>query len=197
MLKSGGEAMLSTDRPVYGCLFCATGKEKSVLESIRLTCSDVRATTARQEKFKTDHGKKTKVTALLLPGYVFFETSAPSDTPLHFPHDGIIRLLTDTDGCWQLYGDDERFVRWLFSYNGLLPFSTAYQEGTRIRVIDGPLKDMEGFIRRIDKRGHSGQITVSFNHRELNVWLAFDLVEKIAPPVALRESRLGADCQDT
>jgi hypothetical protein len=74
-------------------------------------------------------------------------------------------------GIWQLQGEDERFVRWLFQYDGLLGFSKAYKEGDRIRIISGPLKDMEGKIRRVDKRGMSGQVILSFYGKDVPVWL--------------------------
>lgn len=76
-------------------------------------------------------------------------------------------------------GADERFVRWLFRYEGLLSLSQAYREGDRIRIVSGPLKDMEGRIRRIDKRGLSGQVILSFNGRDILIWLEFELVEPI------------------
>lgn len=61
-----------------------------------------------------------------------------------FPMQNVIRVLSVDGGVWQLRDEDERFVQWLFRYNGLLGFSQAYKEGDRIKSISGPLKDMEG-----------------------------------------------------
>ena len=80
---------------------------------------------------------------------------------------------------WQLQGEDERFVKWLFQYDGLLGFSQAYKENDRIRIISGPLKDMEGKIKQVDKRGKSGQVVLSFYGQEISVWLGFELIESI------------------
>lgn len=91
----------------------------------------------------------------------------------------VIRVLYTDNGRWQLQGEDERFVQWLFQYDGLLGFSRAYQEGDHIRIVSGPLKDMEGRIRRVDKRGLSGQVVLSFQGRDIPVWLGFELIDPI------------------
>ena len=68
------------------------------------------------------------------------------------------------------------YGNWLFRYNGLLGFSQAYKEGTQIRITSGPLKDMEGKIKCVDKRGMSGQIILSFHGKDVPVWLGFKLI---------------------
>ena len=98
---------------------------------------------------------------------------------VEFPRQNIIRILSTDDGMWQLQGEDERFVKWLFQYDGLLGFSQAYKENDRIRIISGPLKDMEGKIKQVDKRGKSGQVVLSFYGKEMSVWLGFELIESI------------------
>lgn len=89
----------------------------------------------------------------------------------------MIKILTVDKGTWQLAGQDERFAKWLFKYDGLLNFSKAYREGERIKIVSGPLKDMEGQIKRIDKRGRSGQVILQFGGISTKVWLGFDLIE--------------------
>lgn len=163
----------------YGCLFCKTGKEQSVAEQIQVTCPNVRATTMRQLKYRTCKKVKTQEEAILLPSYVFFEAPSSMEPSIEFPTQNVIRILAMDSGIWQLQGEDERFVRWIFQYDGLLGFSKAYKEGDRIRIISGPLKDMEGKIKRVDKRGMSGQVILSFYGKDIPVWLGFELVKTI------------------
>ena len=190
--RSEGEAMLEPmeKRPsacgddqsqdlAYGCLFCKTGKEQSVAEQIQVTCPNVRATTMRQLKYRTCKKVKTQEEAILLPSYVFFEAPSSMEPSIEFPTQNVIRILAMDSGIWQLQGEDERFVRWIFQYDGLLGFSKAHKEGDRIRIISGPLKDMEGKIKRVDKRGMSGQVILSFYGKDIPVWLGFELVKTI------------------
>lgn len=114
----------------------------------------------------------------MLPGYVFFEAPDDVSAVVRFPRNDILRILAGNDQDWRLTGSDQEFAKWLFSYDGCIRFSTAYQEGDRIRIASGPLKDMEGMISRIDRRGRSGQVTVRFDQREVKLWLGFDLIEK-------------------
>lgn len=160
----------------YGCLFCITGKEQNVVEQIQTVCPDVRATTMRQLKYRTSKKVKTREEALLLPSYIFFEAPSQTKPFIDFPKQNVIRILSTDNGVWQLQGGDKRFAQWLFQYDGLLGFSQAYKEGDQIRIISGPLKDMEGRIKRIDKRGMSGQVVLSFSGREISVWLGFELI---------------------
>ena len=163
----------------YGCLFCMTGKEQSVADQIQATCSNVRATVMRQLKYKTCKKIKTREETILLPSYVFFEAPSSTEPSIEFPTQNIIRILSLDKGVWQLRGEDERFVKWLFRYDGLLGFSQAYKEGDRIRIVSGPLKDMEGKVKRVDKRGRSGQVILSLYGRDIPVWLGFELLNPI------------------
>ena len=163
----------------YGCVFCITGKEQALAEQIQSLCPSVSAITMRRMKYRTYKGSKYREEAVVLPGYVFFSAPTeikPSDC---FPKQDIIRILTSEKWHWQLMGEDEEFARWLFTYDGLLDFSKAYREGERIRILSGPLKDLEGKITRIDKRGCSGQVILNFNGRSIPVWLGFEMVSPI------------------
>lgn len=163
----------------YGCVFCMTGREQEVAASIQRACPDVRATAVFQEKHKSVGGKKSRVRVVIMPGYVFFDAPDEPDIALRLPRVDIIRILKDDDNGWQLAGSDYEFARWLFSYQGCLEFSKAYHEGDRIRILSGPLKDMEGMISRIDRRGRSGQVTVRFNGRDVRLWLGFELIDTV------------------
>ncbi len=134
----------------YGCVFCTTGKERVVAERLQQVCPEVRAVVARQEKHKSHQGKKSKVTVTFLPSYVFFEAAEDFDPYGSLPREHVIRVLRGVGGTWRLAGEDLAFARWLFGYGGVLRFSKACKEGDRIRIISGPLKDMEGRITRMD-----------------------------------------------
>lgn len=163
----------------YGCVFCVTGKEAFTAQRIEQTCGDVRTVVARQLKIKSDHGKKRTEEVILFPGYVFFHTPAGSEIISMFPKDNIYTVLKSESGDWQLYGEDALLVKWLFSYGGLISFSKAYQEGDRIKIISGPLKDLEGQILRIDRRNQSGKVAIPFCNRVINAWLGFEMVKQI------------------
>ena len=149
-----------------GCLFCITGKECLVAMRVQTQYPQIHAVAVRKEKHLTREGRKLRAEAVLLPSYELQD---------------VIRILSMDAGVWQLQGGDEHFARWLLGYDGLLSFSQAHREGDSIRILRGPLKDMEGRIVRVDKRGRSGQVLLNFNGREIAVWLGFELVEEENP----------------
>lgn len=174
-----------SEQRAYGCLFCITGKEIAVAEQLQRFCPGVRAIAARRERYRSFQGKKSREEVVFLPGYVFFEAPVDAQPRVSFPKESVIRLLWADTGRWQLDGEDEYFARWLFAQDGLLNFSKAYKEGEQIRIFAGPLKDMEGHIRRIDRRGRSAQVNLAFNGRSITIWLGFDVID----PVDNRERR--------
>lgn len=109
---------------------------------------------------------------------LFVEVEPGDEAVFRLPKDNLLKLLMLPDSDWRLHGDDECFARWIFSLGGLITISKACQEGDRVKILSGPLKDLEGCILRVDKRNRSGQILLTFNEKTIKAWLGFDLVEK-------------------
>ncbi len=162
---------------LYGCAFCATGKEEAVARSIEVVCPGIRATPVRQIKRKTVGGHTSLVAQIAFPGYVFLEVEPAGESIFRLPRENLKTLLMTPNSGWRLSGDDERYARWIFSQGGLISMSKACMEGGRIRIVSGPLKDLEGHILRIDKRNRNGQIMLTFNNRTLKAWLGFEMIE--------------------
>lgn len=161
----------------YGCLFCVTGKEGHVVSHICESYPDVRTIVAQREKIRKINGCRKKEKELLLPGYVFFEADDDFQPLNCFRMNGVIRVLAEDQNAWQLQGRDRDFAQWLFEWNGLLETSTAYRENDRIRIAEGPLKDLEGQISKIDRHSRRGRVDVDFHGQTFTVWLSFDIVE--------------------
>ena len=173
------EERMSGDK-AYGILFCVTGREEMVARNLREYYGEgCRTLTARMMKRRTQKGRTMEVQQVMFPGYVFVEMDGAEMHHVVSPKsDGLISMLRASDGDWRLYGEDEAFVKWLFAQDGLLAFSKAYQEGDRVRIISGPLKDLEGSIAKVDRRNRSGQVSLRVAGREVKVWLGFELVGK-------------------
>ena len=166
-------------RIVYGCLFCVTGKEQYVAQNIERHVPQIHACAVYQTKRHSLHGKTFLQNELLLPGYVMFQAPEWTDVFNLIPEDDTISILTYSDGDWRLYGTDEEYAKWIFRYDGLISLSKAYKIGDRIQIVDGPLKDMEGLITRIDRRNQSGQVTLTLGGKQRKVWLGFKIIEEL------------------
>ena len=165
-----------SERDYYGCVFCYSTREKTVARALEEQFPEVKATTASQIKHKSEQGRKYTVEHILLPGYVFFRSQAelPAN-PFHMHN--IIRLLKNSEGSWQLMGRDEQFARFVFEYDGVIGLSQARKAGDKVKILSGPLKELEGYIIKVDRRARNGQVEFRFDDRVWKVWLAFELME--------------------
>lgn len=161
-----------------GCIFCMTGKERAVAKTIENQHHGIQARAASQIKRYTKGGITTLQDQIMIPGYVFVKLPTGLDLRDLTKPDDFINVLTYSDGDWRLSGEDEEYVNWVLKYDGSLPLSKAYQVGDQIIIIDGPLKDLEGQIAKVDKRNRCGQVLIIIAGRQQKVWLGFDIVKE-------------------
>lgn len=164
----------------YTCVFCKTGSEQSVAYAIMTLFPGLYATPVRQIKHQSINGIKSHKEHILLPGYVFI--SVPFDIIGVNLYDcgrlpDVYRLLKDGEGHWELQGADEAFAHWIINNKGLIGLSQAYMAGDKVQLLSGPLKEREGNIIKIDRRGRNGLIEFMFDGRARRVWLAFEFTE--------------------
>jgi len=180
-MKLEGEAMSEhkENKRAYGCVFCLTGREEAAKEHIERVSTNARAIIAKKVEQRKKNEAGDPPTEIMYPGYVFFE--APTNETIFLrssKNESIISILTSEKGDWRLYGHDAQFVGWLFAHDGLISFSQAYQEGDRIQIISGILKEVEKSIIRVDKRRQGALVRMTLFGREIETWLRYELVDK-------------------
>ncbi len=165
-------------RMKYGCLFCRTGKEKSLAAEIESEFPEVQAIFAEKLRRRRVGPGKIEEAVPLFPGYLFFRTGANIDARQFVRRQDVFRLLRDSEGIWALRGEDLHIARYLFTQNGVVGFSKAYYEGDRICVTDGLLKAYAGQIIRVNRRSQTAQIALEVGGNRVTVWLGFELIER-------------------
>lgn len=161
---------------VFGCLNCSSGMEERVTEQLKRRFDGLDAFAVRQVHHQSRNGLKKEVIKVMLPGYVFIR--APADMNVFAIRqniNGVIRILT-YDNQWALQGTDLDFAEWVWDHHGLLGLSQVHKLGERVVIKSGPLKDMEGMIRKIDRHNRNGLVCIEFAGRQINVWLAFEYI---------------------
>jgi transcriptional antiterminator NusG len=159
----------------YGCIFCRTGSEAAVVQTLHQAESGVEALVVMQKKLKSEKGKVQEVEQIMLPGYVFFKTEQEALPFLRYPY--VLRVLHGSQEDWALRGSDEQFAKWVFQYNGVIGESKVYKMGDQVKIHSGPLKDWEGQIVKIDRKRRTGQVEVKLDNRVWRIWLTFDWLE--------------------
>jgi len=179
-------------RILHGCFFCKSGKEADVINHFITTFPDGKAISPTRTRIRRVHDTAIEECVPLLPGYVFFQITekepvAPDiiDAILialrqFTKTDSVLKLLRYTDGTWRLLGSDNLFAEMLFKSGGNIGLSTAYfDRGNRIKILDGFLKDYEGFITNVNRRKKTVEVTVNLQGKRIIMWLGYELVDPV------------------
>ena len=175
---------------IYGCVFCQTGKEAALSGVIEETFPHIETLIPKKKRIRRVGRERFEESVILFPGYVFFRMEPDSEAeksksafPAEFKQiyrwSYTYRLLTNVDGDWRLTGADLNMAKKMFEEKGAICFSKAYfDEGNRIRVLEGFLKDYEGDIVRVDRRHCTAEVQVDFQGRKVSMWLGYELIER-------------------
>ena len=159
------------------CVFCETLQENKVELYLKNMGFNVISTFA-ERNIVTD-GKIKNILRSVMPGYVFFEYDGLLDgfcwkeickmPSIYYP-------LKYGDNENRLRGKDLEFVDWLWKNNGIIKISKVIEIGNKIQVIEGPLKDYEGKIIKINKRQKCAAIKLDGEGIEKIIWLSFEYI---------------------
>jgi transcriptional antiterminator NusG len=162
------------DKFVY-CISCKTLLENKV--EMFLKNMGYNVISALAERKIIVNGKIVDELRSVIPGYVFFENDNALDILswreicnveyIYFP-------LKYPDNEKALRGKDLEFVNWLKNNNGIIKISKVIEIGTKIKVMDGPLKDLDGKIIKINKKQKCAAIKLDGEGLNHIIWLSFE-----------------------
>lgn len=89
-----------------------------------------------------------------------------------------------------LTGEDRLFAEWVLQCNGHVGLSKALLVGNKTRIIDGPLKDYEGSIRKIDRHKRRAWVDITIGDEVKSIQMYFEwLTVQDGDLIRLRDSR--------
>ena len=157
------------------CIFCETSQENNVeafLQNIGLN-----VISALVERNVVKNGKSVKEFRSIIPGYVFFENKFEPDWNEICKQKYIYYPLHYTDNDKRLRTNDLHFVKWLKKNNGIIKISKAMEIGKKIKILEGPLKELDGKIVKINKRQKCAGIKLEGEKIKNIIWLSYELIE--------------------
>lgn len=157
------------------CLQCRAGQEGKLTRHFEAMGYAVLAPYAVRGVWRREAHRRER--RRLLPGYLFLTGEKAPERGEIGRLAGAIRVLQYEDGEKALRGDDLAFVAWLRQNDGVIDVSRAYQEGTHIRIVDGPLRYYAGSIVKVDKKRKSVAVKVGVPGEEKLVWCSIELIE--------------------
>jgi transcription termination/antitermination protein NusG len=124
-------------------------------------------------------GKTRTVEAPLFPGYVFlFGESLDSETYWRFRRiPGFHRFLKDNRDIRPIEGSDRELLLHFLNFGEIIKVSRVrFDENSRIVVVDGPMKGLEGRIVKVDRRKNRAKIRLDLYNDSFLVDLGIDIL---------------------
>lgn len=125
--------------------------------------------------------------APIFPSYVFLQSGA-LDPGLYAElkrTPGFVRFLPSNEMLAPLEQKDQGLLSHFLSFGEIVQKSTAiFDENKRIRVISGPLKNLEGLIVRVDRRKGRARVRLEMYEDSFEVDFGFEALDTAAPPPA-------------
>jgi transcription termination/antitermination protein NusG len=133
----------------------------------------------RVKQLRRTEGRWNKVEKLLFPGYVFILSAQPEEVKreLHKVPE-MTHLLQDESMIIPLTDEEAEMLQHLWDNQHVVDTSEGYIIGGKVVVTDGPMKDMEGLIKRIDRHKRIAEIEVELFHRTVSMKLGLEIIEK-------------------
>ena len=135
-------------------------------------------------------GKKKEELAPIFPGYVFIETEelTPENywAVRHLPH--FFQFLRSNHNVQPLSGADERLLVHFLSFGEVVDKSkVTFSENSRIEVLEGPLKGLEGRVVKVDKRKGRAKVKLDMYNESFLIDFGFESMQTLPGQTAEAE----------
>jgi transcriptional antiterminator NusG len=122
----------------------------------------------------------------LFPGYIFIQVNMSLHIykQLHNCH-RVYRVLRNEAAAGEYWSSiPEAEMKPILSLVGngqVIEYSTVFVQNSKVHVVRGPLRGMEGIIRKLDKRKNRAKIAVSFMETEHLVEVGIEVLSLTSP----------------
>ncbi|WP_422482074.1 transcription termination/antitermination NusG family protein [Pleomorphochaeta sp. DL1XJH-081] len=150
------------------CLYCKTGAEAKLVKLLKKDMRDyfdmeLEVIYPTRLMNQRKQGQWKRVEQPLLPGYVFIYLQDEIPFPLFIIRQEreAYKILRNPDNTMELRSGDMQYAMWVYNHGGkFVPSTVVFKHGQIVKVLDGPLKDMEGRIVKLDR--HHKRVVVGF-----------------------------------
>ncbi|NJP41565.1 hypothetical protein HCH52_10975 [Oscillospiraceae bacterium HV4-5-C5C] len=159
------------------CVYCKGGREKKLAETIVQRYPETLAMPILQDKHKSVNSKRSLVQVPMFPGYVFIYKQTNLDGRALRILPDVFKILRSEEDMLELRHEDRDYALWFLKHRGHIQCSKATRIGDKVRIVEGPLKDLDGCIKEISKKNRNARVRIQFMGQASVVWLPFEWVE--------------------
>lgn len=159
------------------CLFSLPGLETQIAEEINNNYEYCLATPLTKMSHRSRNGFKYDVQEVMIGGYIFLFLEKGRDVFKIRSAKNYFKILSYKNDNGKLYGKDLEYANWVLDVEGFLSVSDAININGRIKIVNGPLKNMEGSIVEYSRRNRNCCIEIDLLGQKIRTWLPFDWVD--------------------
>lgn len=156
-------------------LFVKTGTEEIVREGITsilnyfIPDNTCKILVPKREIIEYKKGEKSCVVKTLFPSYVLVGTNQILkiyEIIRANRGENIMRFLRTDDNFQRISQEEISLIISLINDRGLIGISDVFVENNRVMIIDGPLVNFKGFVKKINRRKGRAKIGINFLNRK-------------------------------
>jgi len=175
-LKKRKEELMTLGYDAY-CLFTLQGLEIDISKELNNNYDYLLATPLTKMSHRSNKGHKYDAQEVLLGGYIFVYLKKNYDIFQIRSIKNYFRVLSKENDKGKLVGHDLEYANWVLEKEGLISVSEAIKLDGKVKIVNGPLKDLEGSIVEYSKRNRNCRIEVFLFGQRIDMWLPFDWVD--------------------
>lgn len=160
------------------CLFTLTGQEEKLANELNEEYEYCLATPLMKMAHRSRMGEKYDIQEVFLSSYVFLYL--PKDKDIKYVRSKrqyYFKVLSRNNDDGKLFGSDLEYAKWVMDVNGILSVSEAIKIDGKVKIVNGPLKQLEGSIVEYSKKNRNCCIEIDFLGQKTRAWLPFEWID--------------------
>lgn len=162
-------------------IFVYTGEEDNVKERLKFRLGEeLRLVIPKRLLQERKDGKVHEVFRILFPGYILAQGDITLDTyPIIKSIPGLVKILGDNNLPYRIDPSEMEVLSRLIAEDEIIGYSDLLVESGIVKVLDGPMMNLEGNILSINKRKGRARICVSLCGKECTIDLGINLLRPV------------------
>ncbi|MBQ8161509.1 MAG: hypothetical protein IJ083_12305 [Clostridia bacterium] len=165
------------------CLFCKSDKCDSIVYVATKHPKEVEceAIYPKQTQHIRKQGNTVDKLKPVLPGYLFLYSEEELITFSYlfdFPVMGILRVLRNDRGRYELSGPDEEFAMNLKKHGGVLGKTPVYMSQGKLHLVGDSFAGLPAEILQVEKRNYRMKLRLELVGQKLETWVQYEMKEK-------------------
>lgn len=170
------EYLLKNGYDAY-CLNTFLNKEIDLCDELNTNYEHILVLPIRKKSYQSKNGIKEVIEKPFVSNYVF--VFLPKEEHIYNikSNNILYKVLNKTIDEGRLFGSDLEYAELILKNNGVIDISKAIKEGTKIRILSGPLKELEAYIVSYDTRNKGVKVRIHIMDRDIETYLPYEYVD--------------------